>query len=484
MNQNIRKFLIKQCISGKPIHYEEIGNKLKLDLSNISDRNKLSNILGEISAFEYEKGRPLISSIAIYKQTNDHGLGFYNLCQDLKIGKVKDLQESYYGFTQLEACKTFWQNSDNYDNFFELSTPIYDETNSPPFFNLQEIEFFKLWCNKTYNPSNSDHKNAKNYLLETVWAKTRFWSNEVVARLKGYETSNKRMWSKRDWDDGRPVSSFKPYTWARIYKNGDNLKDIFFTIGVDPEDNALVYKLDYFREAGSKLTEEQKKLCAKYIPKDLSWNEISIDDLVNLNWESIISLAVDFISKNSQHYDQVVKLTWGEVNPIKVFENSLTCRSFPKGGLQVLPKLNPSFKGSNVDFKEKSIENKELGDAGEELVKDFEIQRLNEKGMSVSANKVRIAKDGEGFDVLSFDDNGNEKYIEVKTTEGHEKMPFYLSLNEYLFCEQNKGKYSIYRLYNYNYDTNHAEYFIIDSPLDMLLFQPTEFKVYLKATKE
>ena len=134
-------------------------------------------------------------------------------------------------------------------------------------------------------------------------------------------------------------------------------------------------------------------------------------------------------------------------------------------------------------FIKKNIENKELGDAGEELVRDYEIKKLLEKGMVNHANKVKIAEDGEGFDVLSFDENGNEKYIEVKTTEGNEKTPFHISLNEYVFCERNKGKYYIYRLYNYNFETNHADYFIIDNPLSTLLFQPINFKVYLKKIK-
>lgn len=88
-----------------------------------------------------------------------------------------------------------------------------------------------------------------------------------------------------------------------------------------------------------------------------------------------------------------------------------------------------------------------------------------------------------GYDILSFDKNGNEKFIEVKTTEGNEKNPFHLSLNEYLFCEKNQNIYYIYRLYNYNYETNHADYFIIQDPLNTLLFQPINYQVYLKKIK-
>jgi len=93
---------------------------------------------------------------------------------------------------------------------------------------------------------------------------------------------------------------------------------------------------------------------------------------------------------------------------------------------------------------------------------------------------VKIAKDGEGYDILSFDENGNEICIEVKTTKGNEKTPFYLSQNEKLFFEKNFNKYMIYRLYNYDLDNNYADFFIIKDFDKELLFQPTEFKVYLK----
>lgn len=483
MNQEIRKFLIDQAVKGTPVFYEVIGNILNLDLDKESDRNVLSQTLGDISAFEFEQKRPLLSALAIYKQTNDHGYGFYELCESLTIGKAKALHDRLYGFTQIEKCKEYWQDKFHFDTAYEISVPIYDETNSPPFFNGAEVDFFAEWADKVYDPRNTDHVNAKNYLLETVWLKTKFWSEEVVKRLPGFETSNKRAWSKRGWSGGEQVSTFKPYTWARIFKKGDKAKDIFFTIGVSPDDEALIYKLDYFREGDSQLSNEQKELCERYIPQNLKWNEISLVDLPKLDWEKLIQLAVDFISKNESHYDQVEKMVWRSQDPLEVFNNSLTHRPYPEGGLTSPPVLNPSFRGAVTDFIRKNIENKELGDAGEELVKDFEIKWLLAKGMNDHANRVRIAEDGEGFDILSFDENGREKFIEVKTTEGNEKSSFFFTLNEYLFCEKNVDQYCIYRLYNYDYETNHADYFVIDEPLNTLIFQPVNFQVYLKKVK-
>lgn len=482
MNQEIRKYLIDQCISGKPIYYEDVAKKLQLNLALDKDRSVLSRTLGEISAFEYEKGRPLISSIAIYKTANDHGNGFYNLCEELGLGKATKLKRDYFGFTALENSKRFWNNEFNYQQFYELEIPIYNSQDNP-FIDNDEIEFFRKWANKVYDKSNNDHYSAKEYLLETVWSKTKFWSEEIINRLNNYEVSNKRMWSKRDWKDGKRVSTFKPYTWARIFKKGHKSKDIFFTVGIDPLQHALFYKLDYYHEGNSKLSAEQKELCKKYIPEGLKWNAINETELNKWNWETLITKMVEFISSNSHHYDQVIKMVWGSEDLNSVFTNSLTLRDFPNGGFSELPKLNPSFRGSVIDFDKKRKDDKELGDFGEELVIDYEKNKLKEKGLNDFTDKVKIVKDGEGYDILSFDENGNKICIEVKTTKGNEKTPFYLSQNEKLFFEKNSNKYMIYRLYNYDLDKNHADFFIIKDFDKELLFQPTEFKVYLKNNK-
>jgi hypothetical protein len=96
------------------------------------------------------------------------------------------------------------------------------------------------------------------------------------------------------------------------------------------------------------------------------------------------------------------------------------------------------------------------------------------------ADQVSKMIDGKGYDITSFNEDGSQFYIEVKTTSGNHDAPFDISLNEYLFAERNKNDYKIYRLYNYSDDTNNADFFIIENVLDKLLFQPIGFKAYHK----
>lgn len=482
MNQEVRKFLIDQCVKGVPIYYEAIGKILNLNLALDSDRHILSKTLGEISTFEHENDRPLISSIAIYKQKNDHGFGFYNLCQELGIGKASKLSKELYGFTQMEFCKQFWKKPENYKAYYSLAEE--KEAHKIDFFTSKEIEFLSNWGNEVYDKDNNEHVAAKNYIMNSLGTKTQYWSNYLAKSIPGMDTFNWRMWSQKGWEDtpeGKVrVARFKPYTWARIYRRGDDNKDIFFTVGADGDSKELVYKLDYYFEKNSHLNATQKEIVDNNIPEELRWKSISINNLKDYDWNSLMDITASFISEHLHVYDKLMKLAWGDSEPEEVFSNFLRPQSAPKNGLSALPELNPGFKGVEKDFIQDSIDKKEIGDAGEELVKQYEINRLKNIGHSDLADQVEIVKDGKGYDVLSFEENRKPKYIEVKTTKGNSLTPFDYTINEKLFSDQNPKSYFIYRLYNYDEENNTADFYIIQNLVESVLLQPTSFKVYIK----
>nr|WP_315224517.1 DUF3883 domain-containing protein [uncultured Flavobacterium sp.] len=482
MNHGIREFLIDQCVKGQPIYYEDIGQILNLNLGLDSDRHILSKTLGEISVFEFENERPLISAIAIYKQKNDHGYGFYNLCEELKIGKAKQLHEMLFGFTQIEECKRFWKKPENYNAYYSIGKEKI--IHSLEFFTPQEIEFLSQWGGKEYDKNNNEHISSKNYIMNSVGNKVRYWSNHIANNIPNMDTFNWRMWSQKGWKDtpnGKvQIARFKKYSWARVFRKGDNNKDIFFTVEATGESKELVFKLDYYFESNSNLNAEQKEIVKKNIPKELRWRSIPVGELINHNWDSLLELSMSFVSEHLHIYDKLIKLAWGDSIPQEVFSNFLRPQTVPQNGVTVLPNLNPSFQGIEKDFIQESIDKKEIGDAGEELVKQYEINRLKNIGYDDLSVSVKIVKDGMGYDILSFDENRKPKYIEVKTTSGKSLTPFYYSINEKLFAEQNKEQYFIYRLYNYDEESNTADFYIIKNVNENLLMQPIEFKVYLK----
>lgn len=110
-----------------------------------------------------------------------------------------------------------------------------------------------------------------------------------------------------------------------------------------------------------------------------------------------------------------------------------------------------SYQARKYDFTQR--ENHKLGKLGEEFVIGYERQRLRGVGKPDLAEKVeRISEtrgDGAGYDVLSFEEDGTERYIEVKTTNSGKNYPFYISANELDFSEDFSEKYYLYRVFNF-----------------------------------
>ena len=87
------------------------------------------------------------------------------------------------------------------------------------------------------------------------------------------------------------------------------------------------------------------------------------------------------------------------------------------------------------------------------MVLELERRRLRELQRPDLAEKVEwVSKtkgDGLGYDVLSFEEDDSERYIEVKTTGMSELAQFYVTAGE-LSCSEEMGEsYYLYRVYNY-----------------------------------
>lgn len=69
-----------------------------------------------------------------------------------------------------------------------------------------------------------------------------------------------------------------------------------------------------------------------------------------------------------------------------------------------------------------------------------------------------------GYDIRSFQpDNGEERLLEIKTTNGHARTRFWLSRNQVQTAAQNPAAYRVRRVFHFR---NGAEMFDIKPPLD------------------
>lgn len=146
------------------------------------------------------------------------------------------------------------------------------------------------------------------------------------------------------------------------------------------------------------------------------------------------------------------------------------------------------FAARKVDYRTINDEHSRLGDAGEVFALEWERNRLKDLRVSFSIldeviHFSRKFGDGAGYDILSRKDDSFELlYIEVKTTKGGLDTPFYMSENEKAFMEIYKENTLIYRVYNYNPETNIGEVEIIthEALLSEYDFNPTTYRVTKK----
>lgn len=113
----------------------------------------------------------------------------------------------------------------------------------------------------------------------------------------------------------------------------------------------------------------------------------------------------------------------------------------------------PREKGVVRDYIKTDATRKDLGLAGELSVLKFEQNLLTAAGHSDLAKEVEHSSvtlgDGLGYDIRSFSPNGDEKFIEVKTTVRSADWPFYLTKNELSASKYYDKRYFLYRLYSF-----------------------------------
>lgn len=102
---------------------------------------------------------------------------------------------------------------------------------------------------------------------------------------------------------------------------------------------------------------------------------------------------------------------------------------------------------------EREARNRSLGSAGEKFVLAFERARLIHAGKEYLANRIEhtaiVKGDHEGYDILSYEESGSERLIEVKTTKYGLETPFFVSKNEVNASVRMADRYQIYRLFDF-----------------------------------
>jgi hypothetical protein len=121
MEREIREKLIELARKKTPWTYSQLNEQLLLGLNfkNGYDRELIGEFLGDISIYEYEKGRPLLSSLIIHKSNDrEQGNGFYKLCSTIYGKEWEELKaDKNFELERMKECYSFWKYNENYKKF-------------------------------------------------------------------------------------------------------------------------------------------------------------------------------------------------------------------------------------------------------------------------------------------------------------------------------------------------------------------------------
>lgn len=161
------------------------------------------------------------------------------------------------------------------------------------------------------------------------------------------------------------------------------------------------------------------------------------------------------------------------------FENILT--DAPNRSAHVLKDGPTIYNPIRINYLEKEQNNLKLGDFGEKLIFNYEKWRLMKIGKENLADKIdwvsKTKGDGLGFDILSKNENGTDRFIEVKTTKLSKESPFYVSKREVSFANMNSNNFFLYRVFDWG---NNPKIFIKKGDYKSFCFlEPENYKCFI-----
>ena len=133
---------------------------------------------------------------------------------------------------------------------------------------------------------------------------------------------------------------------------------------------------------------------------------------------------------------------------------------------------------SKINYLEREARNTSLGAAGEKFVLEYEKTRLMSIEKFNFVDRIEQVSetrgDWAGYDIRSFNDNGSDRFIEVKTTRYGIETPFFVTKNELGFSTKNSLDYNLYRVFSFR---KAPKLFMLQGRLDKVCtLDPVQFR--------
>jgi len=263
-----------------------------------------------------------------------------------------------------------------------------------------------------------------------------------------YSVDLKRVYLSIAFGTGQFIEVFKPKKEAyqkmrkaasriqKVFENDLNIQNLI----LDPIDLAATPK--EFRQEGY----EQSAIFS------LSYEINNLPDDTKLleDYKKMLDFYVDiFESPLTPSIDSLVNAV---ADPLRLEDTKVKIKDFEYRS----PKKTKGKKTNNKKVKTKkrrSDRSAFIGRKGEKIVFDFEKEKLKKINLNNLSEKVRWhaeLNEKPGYDITSFDDKGDEIFIEVKSSSGKTINDVDLTKNEIMsmFNKKTKEKFYIYLVTN------------------------------------
>lgn len=131
------------------------------------------------------------------------------------------------------------------------------------------------------------------------------------------------------------------------------------------------------------------------------------------------------------------------------------------------------------DYSERDFKNRMLGRLGEEFALGLEKTRLQGAGRPDLAEQVEwtadVRGDGFGFDIASFNPDGEPVFVEVKTTNFGLRTPFFITRGEVGFSREERKRYRLIRVFQFS-SVNRAYYMLHGAIEDHCRLEPISYQ--------
>jgi hypothetical protein len=213
-------------------------------------------------------------------------------------------------------------------------------------------------------------------------------------------------------------------------------------------------KAAVYRRLSAETGRTEKSIEYKFQNVSAVLDELGFDWITGLaplrNYQKLLANAV------GEHEEQLLSLSVLNTGERSGFSDAASLYFEPAPERATAENALPEFMTELIrkfDPVERDMRNRSLGEAGEELIFGFETRFLQSIGRDDLARNIRwVSKldgDGAGYDILSFTDRGDEKHIEVKTTVGGNRTPFFVSRNEHRHAIKFADQFRLVRVFDF-----------------------------------